>query len=92
MLQTLSMHMQSPIDVAPGLSPPVTYSVQTVGDPQVVSMGNCNTTLCQYLNSFTSDNRPSNDFTVTVTVSNGIGDDQSVNTSFQGEFNIVHSV
>ena len=76
--------MQSPVEVAPGLSPAVTYSVRTVGDPQVVLTGNCNATLCQYQTEFTSDNRPSNDFTVTVTVSNGIGGGQSVNTSFQG--------
>ncbi len=53
-------------------------------------MGNCNATLCQYLTEFPSDNRPSNDFTVTVTVSNGIGGGQPVNTSFQGGFDIVH--
>ncbi len=84
------MHMQSPVEVAPGLSPAVTYSVRTIGDAQVVPMGNCNAALCQYQADFTSDSRPSNDFTVTVTVSNGIGGSQSVNTSFQGEFNIVH--
>ena len=84
------MHMQTPVVVAPGLSPAVTYSVQTVGDPQVVLMSDCNATLCQYQTNFISDNRPSNPFTVTVTVSNGIGDGQSVNTPFQGEFDIVH--
>ena len=84
------MHVQSPIEVAPGLSPPVTYSVRTVGDPQVVLMSNCNATLCQYQTEFTSDNPPSNDFTLTVTVSNGIGGGQSVNAPFQGEFDIVH--
>ncbi len=83
-LQTL-LFIQSPIEVAPGLSPAVTYSVRTVGDPQVVFTGNCNATLCQYLTEFTDDNRPSNDFSVTVTVSNGIGGGQSV-TPFQGEF------
>ncbi len=87
MLQTLFMHMQTPVEVAPGLSPAVTYSVQTVGDPQVVLTSDCNATLCQYQ---TSDNHPSNPFTVTVTVSNGIGGGQSVNTPFQGEFDIVH--
>ncbi len=55
-------------------------------------MGNCNATLCQYQTEFTSDNRPSNDFTVTVTVSNGIGGGQSVNTPFQGEFDIVYPI
>ena len=84
------MHMQSRIEVAPGLSPPVTYSVRTIGDPQVVLMSNCNATLCQYQTEFTSDNPPSNDFTLTVTVSNGIGGGQSVNAPFQGEFDIVH--
>ncbi len=77
--------MQSPGEVAPGLSAAVIYSVRTLGYPQVVLMGDCNATLCQYQTNFTCDNRPSNDFTVTVTVSNGIGGDQSVNTSFQGE-------
>ena len=86
------MHMQSPIEVAPGLSPPVTYSVQTVSDPQAVLTGNCNATLCQYQTSFSSDNCPSNDFTVTVTVSNGIGGGQSVNAPFQGGFNIVYAI
>ncbi len=80
------MHMQRPIVVAPGLSPPISYSVRTIGDPQVVLMGNCNATLCQYFTNFTSDNRPSNDLTVTVTVSNGIGSGQSVNAPFQGKF------
>ena len=70
----------------------VTYSVRTIGGPQVVLTGNCNATLCQYLTNFPIDNRPSNDFTVTVTVYNGIGGGQSVNTSFQGEFDIVHPV
>ncbi|XP_064397731.1 uncharacterized protein LOC135344450 [Halichondria panicea] len=73
----------TPVVVAPGLSPAVTYSVQTVGDPQVVLMSDCNATLCQYQTNFISDNRPSNPFTVTVTVSNGIGGGQSVNTPFQ---------
>ncbi len=86
------MYIQSPVEVAPGLSPAVTYSVQTVGDPQVVSMGNCNATLCQYQTDFTSDNHPSNDFTVTVTVSNGIGGGQSVNAPFQREFDIVYPI
>ncbi len=84
------MHTQSPVEVAPGFSPAVTYSVRTIGDLQVVSIGNCNATLCQYQTNFISDNRPSNPFTVTVTVSNGIGGGQSVNTPFQGEFDIVH--
>ncbi len=84
--------MQSPVEVAPGLFPPVTYSVQTIDGTQVVPIDNCNATLCQYLTEFTSDNRPSNDFTMAVTVSNGIGGGQSVNTSFQGRFNIVHPV
>ena len=83
------MHMQSPVRVAPGFSPAVTYSVRTVSDPQVVLTGNCNATLCQYQTELTSDNRPSNDFTVTITVSNGIGGGQSVITSSQGEFNIL---
>ncbi len=83
--------MQSPVnEVAPGLSPAVTYSVRTIGDLQVVSIGNCNATLCQYHTNFTNDNRPSNDFTVTVIVSNGIGGGQSVNAPFQGEFDIVY--
>ena len=84
------MYIQSAVEVAPGLSPAVTYSVRTIGDPQVIPMGICNATLCQYQTEFTSDNRPSNDFTVTVTVSNGIAGGQSVNTPFQGEFDIVH--
>ena len=85
------MHMQSPVEVAPGFSPAVTYSVRTVSDPQMVLTGNCNATLCQYLTNFTSDNPPSNNFTVTITVSNGIGGGQSVITSSQREFHIVHS-
>ncbi|XP_064397560.1 uncharacterized protein LOC135344313 isoform X2 [Halichondria panicea] len=85
---TVTFPTVSPVEVAPGLSPAVTYSVRTVGDPQVVLTGNCNATLCQYQTEFTSDNRPSNDFTVTVTVSNGIGGGQSVNTSFQAPASI----
>ena len=77
--------MQSPVEVAPGLYPAVTYTVQTVGVPQVVPINNCNATLCQYQIKFASDNPPSNDFSVTVTVSNGIGGGQSA-TPFQGEF------
>ncbi len=83
-------HMQSPVEVAPGLSPAVTYSIRTIGGPPVVLTGNCNATLCQYQTSFSSDNRPSNPFTVSVTLSNGIGGGQSVNGPFQGEFNIIH--
>ena len=83
--------MQSPVGVAPGLSPAVTYSVRTIGGPPVVLTGNCNATLCQYQTNFPiDDNRPSNPFTVSVTLSNGIGGGQSVNAPFQGEFNIVH--
>ena len=82
--------MQSPVEVAPGFSPAVTYSVRTVSDPQMVLTGNCNATLCQYLTNFTSDNPPSNNFTVTIIVSNGIGGGQSVITSFQREFDIVY--
>ncbi len=78
--------------VASDLTPAVSYSVRTVSDPQVVLTGYCNATLCQYQTNFTSDNRPSNDFTVSVTVSNGIGGGQSVNTPFQGEFDIVHPI
>ncbi|XP_064393598.1 uncharacterized protein LOC135341050 isoform X2 [Halichondria panicea] len=85
---TVTFPTVSPVEVAPGLVPAVTYSVRTIGDPQVVLKGNCNATLCQYQTEFTSDNRPSNDFTVTVTVSNGIGGDQSVNTPFQVPVNI----
>ncbi len=73
--------MQSPVDVAPALSPVVTYFVQTVGDPQGVS---CNATLCQYQTIFARDSLPSNDLNVTVTVSNGIGSGRSV-TPFKCE-------
>ncbi len=88
-LQTFS---QDPVAVAPGVSPVVSYSVRTISDPQVVLTGDCNATLCQYQINFTSDNRPSDDFTVSVTVSNGLGGGQSVNTAFQGEFDIVHPI
>ncbi|XP_064397779.1 uncharacterized protein LOC135344489 isoform X2 [Halichondria panicea] len=82
----------SPVEVAPGFSPAVTYSVRIVSDPQMVLTGNCNATLCQYLTNFTSDNPPSNNFTVTITVSNGIGGGQSVITSSQLPFNILSSL
>ncbi len=83
---------QDAVEVAPGLTPAVSYSVRTLGNPHVVLTGYCNATLCQYQTNFTSDNRPSNDFMVSVTVSNGLGGGQSVNTAFQGEFDIVHPI
>ncbi|XP_064397682.1 uncharacterized protein LOC135344412 [Halichondria panicea] len=72
---TITFPTVSPVDVAPALSPVVTYFVQTVGDPQGVS---CNATLCQYQTIFARDSLPSNDLNVTVTVSNGIGSGRSV--------------
>ncbi len=75
--------MQTPVTVAPNLSPPVTYSVQTTGsDPQTVPGSNCSAIQCQYQIMFTSP--PSNNLAVTLIVSNGIGSGQSVELTEQG--------
>ena len=82
--------MQARVLVAPSLLLSNTYTISYDNEQVLVPESSCSATLCQYQTNFTSDNRPSNDFIVSVTVSNGIGNGQSVNTPFQGEFDIGH--
>ena len=62
---------QPPVQVAPGLSPPVTYSVQFNSDTREFSKSNCSGGVCTgtYFEEF-----PTEDFDFAVVVSNGLGD------------------
>ncbi len=72
--------------VTPTLSLSNIYTI-SFGDEQViVPANNCTDTPCQYQISFSDSNRPSNDFTVSLTVSNILGSGQRVNAPHQSKW------
>ncbi len=74
--------------VVPTLSLPNTYTITYGdGDEQVtVPDISCTDTPCRHLINFTDDNRPSSDFTVSLTVSNILGSGQRVNALHQSKW------
>ena len=64
----LSCSLQSPVQVAPGLSPPVTYSVRINSDARVFPESNCSGGVC----TWTFTDFPAEDFNFAVAVSNGL--------------------
>ena len=75
---------QSPVQVAPGLSQPVTYSVQFNSDTREFPESNCGGGVC----TGTFTDFPAEDFDFAVVVSNGLGNGQT-SQSMRGEMDYV---